>query len=213
MHALVQLQHQWSVSVATSSPSRNEGRVKVLLLLDDEDERRSYGSLLRADGHTIDEARTPEAVRAALASRFDCVVLARDGADGGLDLLVDVGASVGRRDAALRVRNSLRAAPSGSRPVRLGRVVILGGSRQVAVDGTPVHLSVLQYDVLEQLALSAGEVVTRDVLIERCWVEAGRTTGTPDLYAQISRLRSRLRGVLVFELIKDVGYRLTVPDV
>ncbi len=187
--------------------------MKILLLVDDEDERRTYRSLLQADGHTIEEARTPVAVRAALTSHFDCLVLDRDGADeGALDLFVDVGTSVRLRDAALRVRNLLRTSPSGSRPLRLGQVVIRRASREVAVDGTPVHLSPVQYDVLEQLALGAGEVVSRDLLIERCWVEAGRTRGTPALHSQISRLRSRLEGALVFELIRGVGYRLRVPD-
>lgn len=217
-------------------------RVRILLLEDDGDERQVYAARLEADGCRVEVTSTVRATRAALAAApFDCLVIDRLVpvvlgevavlpmpprvlvllADGGVDVRVralELGADdvmvkpVDLGEMALRVRNLLRMVPSLWRPLRLGRVVVLRERREVTLDGTSISLTPLQYAVFEQLALMAGQVVTKDVLIERCWVEAGRWDGSPALHPQVSRLRSIFGTALVFEVVYGVGYRLRVPD-
>lgn len=141
--------------------------------------------------------------------------------DGGVDERVralELGADdvmtrpVDLREMTLRVRNLLhQGVPSLKRPLQLGRVVLLRETRVVTLDGIAVHLTPLQYAVLEQLALMAGQTVSKDVLIERCWVEAGRWEGSPAVHAQISRLRSTFGAALSIEVVYGVGYRLLIP--
>lgn len=150
------------------------------------------------------------------------VLLAADGEAGDRVRALELGADdvmtkpvgpVDLREMALRVRNLLRGTvPSLQRPLLLGRVVVLREMRGVTLDGTAVHLTPLQYAVLEQLALMAGEIVSKEVLIERCWVEAGRWEGSPAVHTQITRLRSTFGAALVIEAVYAVGYRLRVPE-
>ena len=146
------------------------------------------------------------------------ILLAANGEAGDRARALELGADdvmmkpVDLQEMALRVRNLLReGVPSLQRPLQLGRVVVLRSRRVVTLDGTAVHLTPLQYAVFEQLALMAGQVVTKEVLIERCWVEAGRWDGSPALHPQISRLRSIFGAALVFDVVYGVGYRLRVP--
>jgi DNA-binding response OmpR family regulator len=216
--------------------------MRVVLLEDDGPERQTYASRLEADGFTVEVTSTVRATRAALAAApFDCLVINRlvpvvlgevavapmpprvlvllaDGGGSDRARALELGADdvmmkpVDLQEMALRVRNLLRTVPSLLRPLQLGRVVFLRERREVTLDGTTVHLTPLQYAVFEQLALMAGQVVTKEVLIERCWVEAGRWDGSPALHPQISRLRSIFGAALVFDVVYGVGYRVLVPD-
>lgn len=69
--------------------------MRVLLLEDDAELRRSFARRLRADGHTVDEVARLDAARAALAERrFDCLVLDRSVPDGdALDLVAALAAA------------------------------------------------------------------------------------------------------------------------
>jgi DNA-binding response OmpR family regulator len=132
---------------------------------------------------------------------------------GADDVMAKPVEPVDLREMALRVRNLLRGTlPLLQRPVRLGRVVVFRETRVVTLDGTAVHLTPLQYAVLEQLALMAGEIVSKNVLIERCWVEAGRWEGSPAVHTQVTRLRSIFGAALTIESVYSVGYRLRVPE-
>lgn len=132
---------------------------------------------------------------------------------GADDAMTKPVAPVDLQEMVLRVRNLLRGtAPSLQRPIELGRVVVLRETRVVTLDGAAVHLTPLQYAVLEQLALMAGQVVSTNVLIERCWVEARRGDGSPDLWTQISRLRSAFGAALIIDSVYSVGYRLRIPE-
>lgn len=76
------------------------------------------------------------------------------------------------RELVARVRAMLRrprpaAAPRGAEPVAGLRVD--AAARQVEVDGTPVHLTRTEFDVLAALARNAGSALTRRQLIAAVW--------------------------------------------
>ena len=132
---------------------------------------------------------------------------------GADDVMTKPVGPVDLQEMALRVRNLLRGGvPSLQRPLQLGRVVLLRETRVVTLDGAAVRLTSLQYAVLEQLALMRDQIVSKDVLIERCWVEAGRWEGSPAVHPQISRLRSIFGAALLIEAVYGVGYRLRLPE-
>jgi len=82
--------------------------------------------------------------------------------------------------------------------------------RELRVSGTVVDVEVKPVDVLHQLLLHAGEVVTKDELLEAVWPGTSVVDGS--LATAVSKLRRALgphQDVVV--TIPRVGYRLGVP--
>ena len=72
---------------------------------------------------------------------------------------------VARIRAALRRRE----APDPSGPYVLGDLVIDYGIRSVALAGSPVRLTPIEYRTLAELSSNAGQVLTYDHLLQRVW--------------------------------------------
>lgn len=71
-----------------------------------------------------------------------------------------------------RVRAALRGklAASGTRPVvQAGTVEVDLGQRRITREGEEVHLTRKEYEVLSQLALAPGRVVTHQRILEHAW--------------------------------------------
>ncbi|NBB14496.1 protein kinase [Caulobacter sp. SLTY] len=79
------------------------------------------------------------------------------------------------------------------------------------VDGRPVALEGKPLELLHELLLRAGEVVTKDELLDAVW--AGVSVVEGSLPTAISKLRKALGGEHgeVIETVPRVGYRLTAP--
>jgi DNA-binding response OmpR family regulator len=79
------------------------------------------------------------------------------------------------RELAARVKAVLRRvgrAPGGAARedvLALGPVTLARSAREVRVDGFEVELTQREFDLLEYLIRHAGQVVTRDQLLERVW--------------------------------------------
>ncbi|HEX5415696.1 MAG TPA: response regulator transcription factor, partial [Chloroflexota bacterium] len=108
-----------------------------------------------------------------------------------------------------RIRVALRRlARATDGPVEFGAVTIDVGKRLVAVNGQEIHLTPIEYELLKQLALEAGRVLTHQTLLERVW--------GPEYHAETHYLRpviTSLRKKLGPQLIQTepgVGYRLRV---
>lgn len=81
--------------------------------------------------------------------------------------------------------------------------------RELRVAGTAVDIEVKPLDVLHQLLLHAGEVVTKEELLESVW--PGTTVVDGSLATAVSKLRKALgahQGIIV--TVPRVGYRLGV---
>ncbi len=97
---------------------------------------------------------------------------------------------VARIKAALRKRAALdRAEPS--EPHVLGDLTINPLERSVSVAGRPVRLTATEYQVLFELSVNAGRVLTHDQLLRRVWGPAN--SGDARLVrAVVKRLRRKL---------------------
>ncbi|MFN6934611.1 MAG: response regulator transcription factor, partial [Tsuneonella sp.] len=89
-----------------------------------------------------------------------------EGADDYVNKPFEIGELMARVRAALRRSLSMQAKPasfvSGSLAIDFAR-------RRVSLEGDPVRLSPKEYDLLEALALSAGQVVTHKRLLAAGW--------------------------------------------
>ena len=94
---------------------------------------------------------------------------------------------------------------------QLGEVHLDHGSRRVTVSGEEVSLTRKEFELLSMLVQAAGDVVTREMLMEAiwdtAWVGSSRT-----LDVHVSALRSKLGRPGLVATVRGVGYRIAVPE-
>jgi two-component system KDP operon response regulator KdpE len=122
----------------------------------------------------------------------------------------------GSRELLARVRAALRRAVRTAgppAPLPIGRLTVDLAQRQATGADGPVHLTPLEYRVLECLVRARGLIVTRDRLVAEVW-GPGRVDDSRSLRVYVKLLRQKLEPdperprFLVTEA--GVGYRLEV---
>jgi DNA-binding response OmpR family regulator len=106
-----------------------------------------------------------------------------------------------------RAAELAREAPPG--PVELGPLVLDRARREVTVDGTPVHLTPTEFDLLACLAEQPGTVLTREQLLAEVW-DWPDAAGTRTVDSHVKSLRSKIGAALV-RTVHGVGYALETP--
>jgi len=85
-------------------------------------------------------------------------------------------------------------------------------SRQASVQGFPLDLTRLEFDLLHLLLSNAGRVLTRERLLEQAW-GYDYVGDTRAVDSAIKRLRAKLRAISLvadnIEAVRGVGYRLS----
>jgi DNA-binding response OmpR family regulator len=123
------------------------------------------------------------------------------------------------RELTARVRALLRrvehaavlaAATPDHDVVRLGPLAIDRAARKVEVNGVPVHLTPIEYELLDSLARTPGTVLTRAVLLDQVWDWAAGS-GTRVVDSHIKALRRKL-GADLIRTVHSVGYALEVDS-
>ncbi|MEO8304543.1 MAG: winged helix-turn-helix domain-containing protein [Betaproteobacteria bacterium] len=89
---------------------------------------------------------------------------------------------------------------------RFGRFVLRPGERQLLADGVVVALEPRAFDVLTALVERAGELVTKDDLMERIW--PGRVVEEGNLHVHVSALRKAV-GHDAIATVVGRGYRFS----
>src|SRR5690606_28719460 len=98
----------------------------------------------------------------------------------------------------------------GTRPelVEYGPLVLTLETYQAAIDGQPLDLTYMEYELLKFLAAHPGRVFTREVLLSRVWgYEYFGGARTVDVH--IRRLRAKLgqEHASLIQTVRSVGYR------
>jgi DNA-binding response OmpR family regulator len=113
------------------------------------------------------------------------------------------------RELAARVKAVLRrtaGGAAGGETFELGPVVLSPGSREVRVDGEEVELTQREFDLLEHLLRHAGQVVTRDGLLESVWgfLSPGETR---TVEVHVAQLRKKLGHPELIRTVRGLGYK------
>jgi two-component system alkaline phosphatase synthesis response regulator PhoP len=120
------------------------------------------------------------------------------------------------RELTARVKAVLRraghATGSGMAPMpdvtQLGGVTLSRTAREVRVDGREVELTQREFDLLEYLLRHAGQVVTRDQLLETVW--GFRSPGeTRTVEVHVAQLRKKLGRPELIRTVRGLGYKAT----
>ena len=81
------------------------------------------------------------------------------------------------------------------------------GAREVSVEGQPVEVTTIEFDILEILMRAAGRVLSRDALMESLYNRKA-TPFDRSIDMHISHLRKKLeRGRTLIKTVRGVGYQ------
>jgi two-component system, OmpR family, alkaline phosphatase synthesis response regulator PhoP len=116
------------------------------------------------------------------------------------------------RELTARVKAVLRRAGRGTGPmaledvIELGPVMLTGSAREVRVDGDEVELTQREFDLLQYLLRHAGQVVTRDQLLESVWgfVAPGETR---TVEVHVAQVRKKLGHPELIKTVRGLGYK------
>ena len=113
------------------------------------------------------------------------------------------------RELTARVGAVLRRTGQGTTSAdisELGPVTLSRASREVRVDGREIELTQREFDLLEYLLRNAGQVVTRDHLLESVWgfLSPGETR---TVEVHVAQLRKKLGYPELIKTIRGVGYK------
>jgi two-component system phosphate regulon response regulator PhoB len=114
------------------------------------------------------------------------------------------------RELVLRIRSIFRR--MGDEPddvLRVGKIELLPQRRQLLVANRPVTLTAKEFDLLEELMRAGGNVLTREMLMNKVWgYHSEATSRTLDTH--VRRLREKLGDEAVhLETVHKVGYRIS----
>jgi len=95
-------------------------------------------------------------------------------------------------------------------PQQIGELVIDRRTRRVSVDGSEVHLTAKEFDLLAFLASDVGAVHTRTEILENVW-DAHWYGPTKTVDAHVASLRKKLGTHDWIQAVRGVGFRLEPP--
>src|SRR5207253_8748534 len=92
--------------------------------------------------------------------------------------------------------------------LQIGRIQLISQRRQVLIGNRPVTLTAKEFDLLEELMRARGNVLTREILMNKVWgYHTEATSRTLDTH--VRRLREKLGEEAVhLETVHKVGYRM-----
>src|SRR5438270_10140840 len=152
----------------------------------------------------------PIIVLSARHSENEKVDLLNAGADDYVTKPFSVLELAARARAQLRRARSLASAAANSRPVALGGLLVDVAQRRVSRDGTQIHLTPIEWQILATLLNAAGRTLTHQQIFDAVW---GRQFGSPQQYLRvhITNLRRKIEldpaapQIIITE--PGVGYR------
>lgn len=115
------------------------------------------------------------------------------------------------RELLARIRSVLRRSKPTEQLVRLGQVVVDPARARVTKAGVDVELSAIEYRLLLLFATHAGRVVTREMMRDALWEDAGAYVEDNTLSVYIKRLRDKIEddpsSPQLIKTVRGIGYK------
>jgi two-component system, OmpR family, phosphate regulon response regulator PhoB len=153
--------------------------------------------------HREDSRRIPIIMLTARTEEVDRVVGFELGAD---DYVMK---PFSPRELVLRVKSIFRRMGETTNDVlQVGKIQLIPQRRQVLVGSRPITLTAKEFDLLLELMRAGGNVLTREILMNKVWgYHTDATSRTLDTH--VRRLRDKLGSEAVhLETVHKVGYRM-----
>ncbi len=113
-----------------------------------------------------------------------------------------------------RIKAALRGRAGRATAFELGELVIDYDDRRVTLAGQPMELTATEYDLLRELSVNAGRVMSYDLLLRRVWHRSG-SRDSRRVRAFMKKIRQKLGDdatspTYIFT-VHRVGYRMAKP--
>ena len=216
----------------------------LILVVDDEPQiLRALTTNLRGAGYEVARAATAEEALAAAATRppdavvldlvlpdgsgvdvcrelrtwssVPIVILSAIGEEGQKVAALDATKPFGMGELRARLRAAMRrAAPTGGESIAVGGLVVDFDRHLVTVDGAPVPVTRIEFDLLSLFVRNEGKLLTHRAILREVWGPAYQIE-SHYLHVYISKLRGKIERdprhprYLVTE--PGAGYRLMRP--
>jgi two-component system response regulator CpxR len=151
-------------------------------------------------------------------SRIPVIVLTARGEDEDRIVGLEIGADdylakpFNPRELLARIRAILRRVVRPRGRIEVNGVSLDPGSREVICDGRQLDITTLEFDILEMLIRSAGQVVSRDSLMESMY----NRKATPldrSIDMHVSHLRRKLETDRpLIKTIRGIGYQFCLSS-
>src|SRR3954467_9987757 len=160
------------------------------------------------------KSAVPIIVLSARHSEHEKVDLLNAGADDYVTKPFSVLELAARAKAQIRRAKTLAAATSTPGPVNIGGLTVDTINRKVSREGTQLHLTPIEWQILATLLGAAGRTLTHQQIFDAVW---GREFGSPQQYLRvhITNLRRKIEldpaspQIIITE--PGVGYRIDPP--
>lgn len=94
-------------------------------------------------------------------------------------------------------------------PLMIGPIAIYPAEYRVTVDGSPIQLTQIEFDILKSLAMAPNRVHSREQILTAVWQEDAELVLDRTVDAHVKRLRGKLGSARdLLETVRGVGYRL-----
>ena len=115
------------------------------------------------------------------------------------------------RELLARIRTVLRRSQPSEQLLRLGPLVIDPSRARVTKRGEELFLSAVEYRLLLTFATGQGRVITREMMREALWEDAGAYVEDNTLSVYIRRLREKVEDdpaePVLIRTVRGIGYR------
>ena len=115
------------------------------------------------------------------------------------------------RELLARIRTVLRRLRPAEQLIRLGQVTVDPLRSRVTKAGVEVDLSAIEYRLLLLFATQPGRVVTREMMREALWEDAGAYVEDNTLSVYIKRLRDKIEDdpadPRLIKTVRGIGYK------
>ena len=115
------------------------------------------------------------------------------------------------RELLARIKAVIRRLKPAEQAIRLGSVVVDPVRARVSKNGVEVELSAIEYRLLLLFATQAGRVVTREMMREALWEDAGAYVEDNTLSVYIKRLRDKIEDdpsdPRLIKTVRGIGYK------
>jgi len=114
-------------------------------------------------------------------------------------------------ELVLRARRLVQTLPppaSDREEMALGDLHVDISRHQVTAEGKPIHLTVLEFNLLTVLAKRRGRVQTRERILQDVWEYNSQLVDTRTIDTHMRRLRNKLGSASRYlETVRGIGYR------
>lgn len=92
--------------------------------------------------------------------------------------------------------------------IKVGKVMINVPACKVFINDVEVNFTALEYRILLLFFTNVGKVVTRELILDRIWDDAGNFVNDNTLTVYVKRIREKLGEENVIKTVKGIGYRV-----